>query len=114
MDSKPTKCRVAAAHAAPIFMDKQASLAKVITLIKTAATDSINYLVFPETFVPGYPYFIECYPPLKQVGALAEYGRRELHQISHLRSPKSMEKKESEPQASSFLKKINRLTSGNW
>lgn len=30
-------------------------------------------LVFPETFLPGYPYFIECFPPLAQVAGLTAY-----------------------------------------
>lgn len=84
MDSKPTKIRAAAAHVAPIFMDKQASLAKVIIFIEAAAADGITYLVFPEIFVPGYPYFMECYPPLKQGGALAEYSKREYSHFLYL------------------------------
>ncbi|KAF2016341.1 carbon-nitrogen hydrolase [Aaosphaeria arxii CBS 175.79] len=68
------KFKVAAAHAAPVFMDKKATIKKVIRLIEQAAQDEIKLVVFPETFVPGYPYWIECYPPLKQVGALAKYA----------------------------------------
>ncbi|KIX00915.1 uncharacterized protein Z518_09980 [Rhinocladiella mackenziei CBS 650.93] len=69
----PKKIKAAAVHAAPVFMNKKATLDKVASFIE-AAEGSIDYLVFPETFVPGYPYFIECYPPLKQVRALAEYA----------------------------------------
>lgn len=47
--------KVAAAHAAPVFMDKAATTKKVISLIEQAAKDSIKLLVFPETFIPGYP-----------------------------------------------------------
>jgi predicted amidohydrolase len=47
--------KVAAAHAAPVFMDKAATIKKVISLIEQAANDSIKLLVFPETFIPGYP-----------------------------------------------------------
>ncbi|KAK0702187.1 carbon-nitrogen hydrolase [Lasiosphaeris hirsuta] len=74
MESKPTKLRVAAAHAAPIFMNKVATIQKVVRLIEQAGADEIKLLVFPETFVPGYPYWIECFPPLKQVGVLAKYA----------------------------------------
>lgn len=66
--------KVAAAHAAPVFMDKKATIKKVIGLIEQAAQDDIKLLVFPETFVPCYPYWIMCYPPLKQVDALAKYA----------------------------------------
>ncbi|KAK1781611.1 carbon-nitrogen hydrolase [Copromyces sp. CBS 386.78] len=51
-----------------------ASPTKAINLIHAAARDGVSLLVFPETYVPGYPYFIECYPPLKQVAALAKYA----------------------------------------
>ncbi|KAK7184324.1 hypothetical protein PSPO01_09701 [Paraphaeosphaeria sporulosa] len=74
MSAKLTKFKVAAAHAAPVFMNKKATIRKCISLIEEAANDEIRLLVFPETFVPGYPYFIECYPPLRQVGALAKYA----------------------------------------
>ncbi|KAK4107744.1 carbon-nitrogen hydrolase [Canariomyces notabilis] len=74
MAAKTTKFRVAAVHAAPVFMDKAATIRKVTGLIEQAAVDNIKLLVFPETFIPGYPYWIECYPPLKQVGALAKYA----------------------------------------
>ncbi|KAK4130601.1 carbon-nitrogen hydrolase [Trichocladium antarcticum] len=76
MSSKPTKFKVAAAHAAPVFMNKAATIKKAIRLIEQAAADDIKLLVFPETFVPGYPYFIECYPPLKQVSALVQYAEQ--------------------------------------
>lgn len=55
-------------------MSKSATLAKAISLIHAASREGVSLLVFPETYVPGYPYFIECYPPLKQVAALAKYA----------------------------------------
>ncbi|KAK0648698.1 carbon-nitrogen hydrolase [Cercophora newfieldiana] len=69
-----TKFKVAAAHAAPVFMNKAATIQKVVRLIEQAGAEDTKLLVFPETFIPGYPYFIECYPPLKQVAALAQYA----------------------------------------
>ncbi|KAF2741683.1 carbon-nitrogen hydrolase [Sporormia fimetaria CBS 119925] len=69
-----TKFKAAAVHAAPVFMDKAATIRKVVTLIEQAAKEDVKLLVFPETFVPGYPYFIECYPPLTQVPALTKYA----------------------------------------
>ncbi|KAF5586420.1 nitrilase [Fusarium pseudocircinatum] len=76
------KVVVAAVHAAPVFMNKAATTDKVINLIDQAGKENIELLVFPETFIPGYPdadtnaakYWIECYPPLQQVGALAKYA----------------------------------------
>lgn len=49
------KVVVAAVHAAPIFMNKAATTDKVISLIEQAGKENIELLVFPETFIPGYP-----------------------------------------------------------
>ena len=50
-----TKIKVAAAHAAPVFMDKKATTSKVVSLIEQAGKEGIKFLVFPETFIPGFP-----------------------------------------------------------
>jgi nitrilase len=52
---KETKFKVAAAHAAPVYMNKAATIKKTVELIEQAAADSVKLLVFPETFIPGYP-----------------------------------------------------------
>lgn len=49
------KLRAAAVHAAPVFMDKKATAAKVVRIIEDAGRDAIKLLAFPETFIPGYP-----------------------------------------------------------
>ena len=49
------KVVAAAVHAAPVFMNKTATLNKTIDIINKAGSESIKLLVFPETFVPGYP-----------------------------------------------------------
>ncbi|KAF4542123.1 Nitrilase cyanide hydratase conserved site [Lasiodiplodia theobromae] len=68
------KLKAAAVHAAPVFMDKKATTAKVVRIIEEAGKQGIKLLGFPETFIPGYPYFCEAYPPIQQVGALAKYA----------------------------------------
>ncbi|KAJ7146334.1 carbon-nitrogen hydrolase [Mycena epipterygia] len=76
MDFLNTKIKAAAVHAAPVYMDKKATTQKVVDLIHQATSKGIRLLVFPETFIPGYPYFIECYPPLNQVSAIAQYAEQ--------------------------------------
>ncbi|KAI0477263.1 carbon-nitrogen hydrolase [Xylariaceae sp. FL0804] len=70
------KFKVAVVHAAPVFMDKWATVQKTIGLIDQAGKEGIELLAFPETFIPCYPYWIQCYPPLKQTGALAQYAEQ--------------------------------------
>jgi nitrilase len=53
------KLRAAAAHMAPVYMDKEATTAKVIDTIRDAGAQGIELLAFPETFIPGYPVTIQ-------------------------------------------------------
>jgi predicted amidohydrolase len=46
-----SKFKVAAVHAAPVFMNKDATIQKVVRLIQEAAVEDIKLLVFPETYV---------------------------------------------------------------
>ncbi len=39
----------------PVFFDKEATLNKVADLVKTHAAAGCQLIVFPESFVPGYP-----------------------------------------------------------
>lgn len=49
------KLKVAAAHLAPVYMDKEATTKKVIDAIRDAGAQGVELLAFPETFIPGYP-----------------------------------------------------------
>jgi len=50
--------RVAAAHYAPVLLDRGATLDKVVRIIAEAGAAGVRLLGFPETFVPGYPYWL--------------------------------------------------------
>ena len=54
-DLKPT-CRVAVVQAAPVLFDKAAGLEKSLCLIREAAANGAELVVFPELFIPCYPY----------------------------------------------------------
>lgn len=60
MDIPQFKLKAAAVHAAPVYMDKEATTAKVVRIIESAGKEDIRLLAFPETFIPGYP--VRVYP----------------------------------------------------
>ncbi len=52
------KFRAAAVQAAPVFLDLEAGIDKAIKLIEQAAGQGAKLIAFPETWLPGYPWFI--------------------------------------------------------
>ncbi|KAF2629126.1 nitrilase [Macroventuria anomochaeta] len=47
--------RVAACHAAPVFLSAKATTQKAVSFIKTASKNSANLVIFSETFIPAFP-----------------------------------------------------------
>jgi len=57
MDTKKI-VKVAAVQAAPVFMDLKGTVSKAVRLIEEAADKGCDLVVFPETWLPGYPWYI--------------------------------------------------------
>ena len=51
-------CRVAVAQASPVFLDRDATIAKGIELVRAAAAQGARIIAFPAVWVPGYPLWV--------------------------------------------------------
>ena len=47
--------RVAAVQIAPVFLDRERTLQKVLTWSQKAAEDGARVIAFPEAVLPAYP-----------------------------------------------------------
>ncbi|HQS07270.1 MAG TPA: nitrilase-related carbon-nitrogen hydrolase, partial [Xanthobacteraceae bacterium] len=61
---KETKVRVAAVQIAPDLDTLEGTLNRVLAAIAEAAEKGAGLVVFPETFLPWYPYFSFVHPPV--------------------------------------------------
>lgn len=50
--------KVACVQAAPVYMDLEATVDKTIKLMEDAARNNARLIAFPETWIPGYPWFL--------------------------------------------------------
>ena len=60
-----TVTKVAVAHVAPVFLDKKATVAKALGLIQEAAQKGAQLVVFPESFLPGFPIWAALWSPME-------------------------------------------------
>ena len=67
--------KVAAVQMSPVLFSRNDTLEKVIRTIERFGREGIRLAVFPETFIPNYPYFAWVQPP-----ALISQLHGELHE----------------------------------
>lgn len=56
--------RAAAVQLSPVLFSRDETTAKVLGAIAAAAREGVQLIVFPETFIPYYPYFSFIQPPV--------------------------------------------------
>jgi aliphatic nitrilase len=56
--------KAAAIHAAPVFLDRQATTKKAISLIREAAGAGAEIVAFSETFIPAFPVWAALSAPI--------------------------------------------------
>lgn len=67
--------RAAAVQIAPDLSGRAGTIERVLNAIADAADKGAEFIVFPETFVPYYPYFSFVLPPVQQGAAHLELMR---------------------------------------
>lgn len=70
--------RAAAVQAAPEFLDKKATTDKTLRIIEDAAARNVRLLAFPETWNPGYPWWIWLGSPAEGMAYVPEYHAHSL------------------------------------
>jgi aliphatic nitrilase len=59
-----TRTKVAAAHVAPVFLDKTKTTDKAISIIREAAQQGAELIVFPESYIPAFPVWASFRAPI--------------------------------------------------
>ncbi len=70
--------KVAAVQAAPVFLDLQGTVDKTVSLIEQAAQQGCDLIVFPETWLPGYPWFIWLNTTMTNMKYFGRYNENSL------------------------------------
>lgn len=63
MEHNKKSFRAAAIQLSPVLLDRDRTTEKVIKTIEKCGQEGIRLAVFPETFIPNYPYFAWVNPP---------------------------------------------------
>lgn len=78
--------KIALVQEAPVVLDKTQTIEKAATIIKELAEQGVELVVFPETFIPGYPAWIWRLRPGGDWGTYEELHARLLNNSVDLSS----------------------------
>jgi aliphatic nitrilase len=59
-----SRVKLAAVHAAPVFLDRAATTAKAISMVREAARAGAGLVAFPETYIPAFPIWAALWAPI--------------------------------------------------
>lgn len=68
--------KIAVVQSPPVFLERTATIEKAATLVSEAAAEGAELVIFPETFIPGYPIWMWRLRPGADMALTNElYGR---------------------------------------
>ena len=73
------KVTVAAAHLAPVYLDTKATVDKTCEFIAKAARAGVELVVFPESFIPGFPLWPALSAPIYNHDFFKRFAEQSLH-----------------------------------
>lgn len=94
--------KIAAVQSAPVFMDRDATVAKACAMIAQAAQNGARLVVFPEAFIPTYPLWVWAMPP-NQGRMLSDLYAKLLEQAVTIPSPATDELCQAAKQAGVYI-----------
>ena len=59
MNTDVNLLRIAGAQIAPVWLDREATIDKVVAWVRSAAANGAGLVAFGEALIPGYPFWIE-------------------------------------------------------
>lgn len=74
MESKKL-IKVSAVHAAPVYLDKNKTTKKIIDFINKASRENSKIVVFPETYLPGFPIWNALDTPINNHEFFVQYQK---------------------------------------
>ena len=94
--------KIATVQATPVFLDREATVAKACELIAEAGQSGARLVVFPEAFIPTYPDWVWRVPP-SQHRVLAEMYAELLEQSVEIPGPVTEELSQAARKAGVYL-----------
>jgi nitrilase len=94
--------KIAAVQATPVFLDREATIAKARELIAEAGRSGARLVVFPEAFIPAYPDWVWRIPP-GQHRLLADIYAELLEQSVEIPGPTTEELSKAARQAGVYV-----------
>ncbi|WP_042338853.1 carbon-nitrogen hydrolase family protein [Paraburkholderia ferrariae] len=74
--------KVAAIHAAPVFLNKTETVAKAVSFIREASRNGAQLIAFPESYIPAFPVWASLWAPIDNHDLFERFAGESLYMDS--------------------------------